>query len=135
MPENNQTLKVAVLMTSLTSEHKGVVELSRELRAGPSKLDRIVTELQDEGLLEVSQVRTGRAGRPRIRIRITPLGQEFLGAYDLLTAKPLKSRRSDLRRATADAEYASRLASRGVSSYTIFHELNTLANATRRLAV
>jgi DNA-binding PadR family transcriptional regulator len=133
--EINQTLKFAVLRISLAGGKKGIVELSRELRLGPSKLDRVVSELQDEGLLDVSQVHSGKAGRPRIWVQVTALGEEFLGAYESLTTKSLKSRRSDLRRAAADADYAKQLAARGISSYTLFVELNSLAMVTRRLSV
>ncbi len=89
----------------------------------------------DEGLFEVSTIHTGRAGRPRKRVRPTALGLEYLRTYDALKLKELKSRRVDLSRAAADAEYAQRLADRGVSSYDLFLELNALASNPRRPAV
>ena len=124
--------RFAVLEASVATRGAGIVEMSRGLRIGPSRLVSMISKLQDEGLLEVSQVRNGKAGRPRIEVQVTSLGKEVLEAYGSLVTKPLKSRRSDLRRAAADADYASRLSRRGVSSFVVFLELNSIAMGTRR---
>lgn len=125
--ENNLAAKAAVLKASLSTRQDGVSALARELSMGPSRLVRLISELRDEGLLEMSPVRARRAGRPKLHLRVTPLGEDFLKAYQTLVSKALQSRPSDLRRATADAEYARRIVLRGVSPYDLFFELNRIA--------
>lgn len=127
MLEKNLSTKAALL--TLSSMYRaGVLQLAKDLHVGPAKLIGLVAELREEGLLDLGEVRMRRAGRPKRRFRVTALGIEFLSAYEALLLKMLKSRRSDLRRAVADANYARRLASRGASTYDLFLELNALAN-------
>src|SRR5438445_334600 len=84
--------------------------MATKLRLGPSTLIGLAAELQDEGLIEVFEVSTGNAGRPKKGMRVTALGMEYLRAYETLSLKLLKSRRADLRRAAEDGGYARRLA-------------------------
>ncbi len=134
MTGNNLAAKEALLR--LSSEGRtGVLELAKELRIGPSRLIGLIAEAREEGLLDVGEVRTGRAGRPKRRVRMTALGMEYLRACEALKLKALRSRRADLRRAAADAKYAKRLAARGVSPYELFLELNELASNPREPAV
>jgi len=106
--------------------------MATKLRLGPSTLIGLAAELQDEGLLEVYEVSTGNAGRPKKGMRVTALGIEYLRAYEALSLNLLKSRRADLRRAAEDGAYARRLAEKGASPYGLFLELNTLAKGARR---
>ena len=131
MPEKNPAAKAALLRLSLSGP-AGVQRMATKLRLGPSTLIGLAAELQDEGLLEVYEVSTGNAGRPKKGMRVTALGMEYLRAYESLSLKLLKSRRADLRRAAEDGAYARRLAERGASPYDLFLELNTLAKGARR---
>ena len=130
MSEKNLPSKAALLALSAV-HHAGVRQLAKDLHVGPAKLIALLSEMREEGLLDVREIRTRRAGRPRKRVKVTALGMEYLSAYEALRLKTLKGRRSDLRKAVADADYARRLASRGVSTYELFLELNTLANHSR----
>ena len=134
MSENNLAAKEALLRLS-SKRRAGVLQLAKDLRIGPSRLIGLVAEAGEQGLLDVGEVRTGRAGRPRRRVRTTALGMEYLRACEALRLKALRSRRADLRRAAADADYARRLEARGVSPYDLFLELNELANDSRGPAV
>ena len=130
MPEKNSDAKAALLRLSLSGP-AGVQQMATKLRLGPSTLIGLAAELQDEGLIEVFEVSTGNAGRPKKGMRVTALGMEYLRAYETLSLKLLKSRRADLRRAAEDGAYARRLAERGVSPYGLFLELNTLGKGAR----
>ncbi len=133
MSEKNLPTRAALLRLS-SSRQAGVLQIARELRVGPSKLIGLVAELREEGLLDVSEARTRRAGRPKRLVKATQLGMEYLRAYEGLKLKRLLSRRSDLRKAVADANYARRLTLRGISTYELFLELNVLAKSARRSA-
>ena len=113
MPEKNPAAKAALLRLSLSGP-TGVQQISTKLRLGPSTLIGLAAELQDEGLLEVYEVSTGNAGRPKKGMRVTALGIEYLRAYEALSLNLLKSRRADLRRAAEDGAYARRLAERRI---------------------
>ncbi len=132
MSENNLPTKAALLRLS-SGRRAGVLQLAKDLHVGPAKVIRLISELRGEGLLDAGEVHTRRVGRPKRRFKATALGMEYLGAYEALQGKMLKSRRSDLRKAVADANYARRLASRGVSTYDLFLELNTFANHPRKI--
>ncbi|MDV3278458.1 MAG: hypothetical protein LYZ69_08350 [Nitrososphaerales archaeon] len=130
MSEDNLA-STAALLRLFSTPRAGVARAARDLHVGPSKLTRMVAEVHEQGLLDIDTVRTRRAGRPKKLIRATPLGIEYLDAYEALRLKTLKSRRSDLRMAVANATYATRLAARGVSPYKLFLELNALAEHPR----
>jgi predicted ArsR family transcriptional regulator len=134
MTEKNPSTTAALLRLS-AARQDGVLQMAKELRVGPSKLIRMLAELRDEGLLDIGVVRTRSAGRPKRRVRVTALGREYLVAYEALKLKSLKSRRTDLRKAVADTNYARRLVARGVSPYELFLELNALGDRARRPAV
>ncbi len=131
MSENNLPIKAALLRLSL-GRRAGVPQLAKDLRVGLAKLIGLLSELSDEGLLDVGEIHTRRAGRPKRRFRTTALGMEYLRACEALKLKMLKSRGSDLRKAVADGNYARRLASTDVSTYEIFLELNKLVNRPRK---
>ncbi len=134
MSEKNVSAKAALIALS-SQGTEGVLHLAKALQIGPSRLIGMLSELRDQGLIQVQNERTGRAGRPKKKIKATKLGMEYLVAYDALMQKPLKSRRADLRKAAADAEYARRLASGGLSIYDLFLELTTIVNNARGPAV
>src|SRR2546428_796568 len=131
MPEKNPTVEAALLRHSLSGP-SGVQQMATKLRLGPSTLIGLMAKLEDEGLLEVFELSTGNAGRPKKGMRVTALGMEYLRAYESLSLKSLRSRRADLRRAAEDGAYARRLAERGTSPYDLFLELNALAKDARR---
>jgi DNA-binding MarR family transcriptional regulator len=131
--EDNPALTAAVLR--ITSEGGfGMSKLAKELHVGPAKLIKLARALVDEGLVENRRDHARKAGRPLVRIVPTPLGEEYLHAYEALSMKMLKSRPSDLLRAVAEANYARRLVERGLSPTTIFMELNSLVVPLRRPA-
>ena len=116
----------AELLRLLSIHREGVQSLAKEFNVGPARLIRLLSGLEEAGLVDSTEVRSEQAGRPKRRFAVTALGQEFLRAYEATELKKLKSRRSDLRRAVADAEYARRLASHGISTIDLFLELNSL---------
>jgi len=71
-------------------------------------------------------------GRPRILVRPTTLGEDYLDAYEALKMKPLRSRRADLIQAARDGEYALRLEARGLSPFDLFLELNSVVGHDRK---
>lgn len=133
MSENNLADKVSLLKLAST-RRVGILQLARDLHVGPSRLIGLVAELREEGLLHAGEIHTRKVGRPRRTARTTALGLEYLRAYETLQLKPVKSRIADLRRAAADANYAQRLAARGISPHRLFLELNELAHEPRGTA-
>jgi len=130
--ETNFGAKVALLRAP---GGKGDVrELAKELRMGPAMVIRLRTDMVDEGLVEVFTAPSSRKGRPGGRIMPTPLGQEYLRAYDLLRSIGLRGRKADLLKAASDGRYAGRLASRGVSPLELFFALNSFAERPRKAA-
>ena len=129
--EDNHALTAAVLK-SASDEGFGISHLAKELHIRPARLIKLARDLCDEGLVEIQTVHAGTVGRPLVRMKPTLLGKEYLDAYEVLNSKMLKSRPSDLLRAVADANYARRLVERGLSSTTLFLELNSLVIPLRR---
>jgi len=109
----------------------GVGELAKELRVGPARLIVLLRDMKEQGLVEIGEVRSGRAGRPRIKVGATELGKAYLKAYGSLISIPLTSRRADLERAVEDADYATRLIAAGNSPYDLFLELNRIVKLPR----
>lgn len=104
----------------------GVRELSRLMRRRTQAVVKLVDDMSAAGLLDVKPEKTDARGRPRLLVRSTILGDDFLEAYIRLTGKPLRSSRNDLLRAKRDAEYVNRLVARGVDPLQAFMELNQL---------
>jgi len=122
----------AAILRNASSGHFGTSLLAKELHVGPAKLVKFARELHDRGLAEIQAVHSNSAGRPSVKIVPTSLGYEYLEAYEALCSRILKSRRSDLLRAVADAKYACRLAERGLSPVLLSLELNSLVVPLRR---
>ena len=126
MPEKNLALRLAILR-ALSEPHSGVARMAKELRVGPSSLIGEMADMRESGLLDFGSARTGSRGRPRRSVVATALGTEYLRSHERLERIIPRSRRSDLRRAALDGEYAARLAAGGVSPYALFFELNAIA--------
>ena len=129
--ESNHALTAAILRNA-SDGGLGISQLAKELHIGPARLIKLARDLCDEGLVEIQTVHARTAGRPLVRMKPTPLGDEYLDAYETLSSKMLKSRPSDLLRAVDDANYARRLVERGLSPTALFLELNSLVVALRR---
>jgi DNA-binding PadR family transcriptional regulator len=122
------------LLRGAASRRTGLVQLARELRVGPARLIALLRHMQEEGLVETGEARSGRVGRPKILVQATELGRAYLKAYDSLISTALKSREADLDRAVEDAEYAARLTAAGNSPYDLFLELNNIVNPAGKRA-
>ncbi len=123
-----KNIPTKALLLRLSSEGvTGSLQLSTGARIGPATQIKLLREMEDEGLVRIAGIRSRRAGRPRTRVEVTPLGREFLTSYRELTLKSLRSRRADLRKAAADARYSTRLESRGLSLYDLFLETNEMS--------
>jgi len=129
--ENNPAL-IDTILKNASSGHLGTSLLAKELRIGPARLVKLARDLRDRGLAEIQTVHAKSAGRPLVKIVSTPLGDEYLEAYEAMNSRMLKSRPSDLLRAVSDAKYARRLAERGLSPALLFLELNSLVVPLRR---
>ncbi len=125
VPKKNPISEVELLRL-LSTQREGVQSLAREVSVGPERLIRLLSELEEACLIDSTEVRSQQAGRPKRRFTVTALGREFLSACEAAELKRLKGRRADLRRSVADAEYAQRLASRGISTTDLFLELTSL---------
>jgi DNA-binding PadR family transcriptional regulator len=84
--------------------------------------------MEQERLIEVHFAKSIKKGRPKKRVAITLLGNDFLNSYRELNLKRLRSTKADLDRAVKDALYARRLADRGHSTFEVFMELNAIAS-------
>jgi DNA-binding MarR family transcriptional regulator len=104
----------------------GVRELSRIMRRRTQAVVSAIRRMSAAGLVDVRPEETRRRGRPRLVVSATPLGDDYLDAYNRLRTKPLRSNRNDLAKAKRDAEYVNRLITRGKEPYDAFLELNDL---------
>ncbi len=117
-----QILKIAA------SSSCGVREITHLLKMRTSNTISIVKKMNEEQLIKINHAQTSKKGRPKKSITVTPLGYEFLDAYNKLKTKPLRARKEDLAHAAKDARYADRLVENGHSPFQIFLELNTIAS-------
>lgn len=131
MSETYFAAKAAVLRAASGA---GVRQLAKKLQMGPATVIRLRSEMVDQGLVEVGEASAFGLGRPKERMTVTALGREYLKAYEALKSTVLKSRRSDLARASSDGRYAKRLADRGVSTIDLFLGLISTAERTRKAA-
>lgn len=132
MLETNYAARAALLRAA--SSGAGVRQLSKELHMSPAIVISLRREMSDSGLLEVCGAPVSGPGRPRELVRTTPLGRDYIEAYDKLRSTALKSRRADLQKAASDARYAMRLTSRGVSTVELFLGLNSIAERAGKAA-
>ena len=130
--EDNPALTAAVLKMASEGD-LGISRLAKELHIRPAKMIRLASNLRDAGLVDFQTVHARTVGRPLVRIVPTPLADEYLRAYGVLSLKMLKSRPSDLVRAVADADHARRLSERGLSPIALFLELNSFVSPLRRV--
>ena len=113
-------LSVAEAIKRVGGSHDGAMKLIREL-----KLHRLLTE-------EVERGQT--VGRPRHRLRPTPLGRRFVSDYKKLRSLPLQCNDNDVRKAMHQADLARRLVEKGIAPYVRLQELNQLARNIRSTA-
>lgn len=106
----------------------GVRELVRLVKLKTSNVVSLLRKMNEEQLIEMRISEIPKKGRPKQYIEVTPLGCEFLDAFQKLKMKPLRARKEDLKRAAKDARYAKRLVENGLSPFQIFMELNFIAS-------
>jgi len=116
----------AELLMAVKSNPSSVRELARKLHRRTETVVSLIKEMEEQGLLKREVERRNTRGRPRVLVKPMSLGEEYLAAYRTLDLKLLRSRRADLIRAARDGEYAARLESRGLSSFDLFLELNSI---------
>jgi predicted transcriptional regulator len=117
----------AQILKAATMAPSGVRDITGLLKLKTSNTIALLHTMVDEQLIEVQTAKIAKKGRPKKCIRITPLGNDFLEAYQKTEIKLLKSRKQDLNRAEKDALYAMRLVANGHSPFEVFLELNMIA--------
>ncbi len=121
---NKLDSEVAVEVLRAVKRPQSVSELVASLRRRNEAVIQALSEMDERGLVERRVERGGGRGRPRVVVSSTALGEEYLDAYNRLSHIALKATPPGLRRAVADAEYASRLKARGLDPFQLFLELN-----------
>lgn len=122
---------IAELLNAVKSKDGGVRELASELRRRTDTVVSLIKVMEEQGLLKRETRKPNARGRPRILVKPTTLGEDYLAAYTKLDLKILRSKRADLVQAARDGEYASRLESRGLSVFDLFLELNSIVGHNR----
>jgi DNA-binding MarR family transcriptional regulator len=121
------SIEVEAQVLSIVRKHPaGVRELSSIIRRRTQAVISTIKRMNAAGLVDVKPEEARRRGRPRLIVRTTTLGDDYLDAYNRLRTKPLRSSMNDLARAKRDAEYVNRLVARGRVPYDAFLELNSL---------
>lgn len=120
------------LLKAAKQEPTGVKELAKKLNHRPETIISLIEEMEEHGLLEKKTEKRSSRGRPKLLVKPTVLGEDYIATYDTLESKPLRSRRTDLIHATRDAEYAERLSERGLSPFSLALELNQIVTAHTR---
>ncbi|MBI5594915.1 MAG: hypothetical protein HY928_02375 [Elusimicrobia bacterium] len=72
----------------------GIAELYKALGMGRNKGDRLKADLLSMGLVEQSKGESSGRGKPKMHLRLTKRGLEYLGATDATQAEPLKGKGS-----------------------------------------
>ena len=121
----------AELLKAAMSKDSGVRELARELHRRTDTVVSLIKEMEEQNLLKRETRKPNARGRPRILVKPTTLGEDYLAAYTKLDLKILRSKRADLVQAARDGEYASRLESRGLAVFDLFLELNSIVGHNR----
>jgi len=122
----------AELLKAVKPNPSSVRGLARRLHRRTETVVSLIKEMEEEGLLKRKVEKRNTRGRPRVLVKPTTLGEDYLAAYRALNLKPLRSRRADLIRAVKDGEYARRLESRGLSSFDLFLELNSIVGYDKK---
>jgi predicted ArsR family transcriptional regulator len=116
--------EAAVKILTMTKTPRSVSELVASIKMRNKAVIAAVAEMEKRGLVEKRVMKGGGRGRPRVIVSATVLGEEYLKMHNRLGNITLKATPTALRRATADAEYASRLRARGLDPFKLFLELN-----------
>lgn len=117
---------VAEILKAVSPRPCGVRELAKKLNHRPKTVISLVKEMEEQGLIERKVEKRKVRGRPRYLIKPSILGEDYFTTYRKLELKKLRSRRTDLIRATRDAKYVKRLVARGQSPFHLFLELNSI---------
>lgn len=126
-------IRVEILRAS-NPPPSSVRELVKKLHRRTQTVVSLIREMEEQGLIEKTMEKRENRGRPRYLIKPTSLGEDYLTTYESLELKLLRSRRSDLIKASRDAEYAMRLESRGLSPFQLCLELSSLVTTNNRNA-
>jgi len=118
--------RAKILEITLSSPY-GVREIVHQLKLKTTNVITLLRKMGQEQLIEIRPATSQKKGRPKKYITATPLGCEFLNAYQQLNMKPLRATREDLNRAAKDAMYTNRLVENGHSPFELFMELNMIA--------
>src|SRR5208337_3672619 len=116
----------ARILQVVTSRPCGVRDIVKLLKIKSSNTVSLLTQMENEKLIEVQFAKGPKKGRPKKCITASSLGYDFLDSYKKLNLKRLTARKADLDRAVKDAVHASKLAERGHSTFQVFMELNTI---------
>jgi DNA-binding MarR family transcriptional regulator len=128
-PEGNKLFldQKAQIIEAAAKAQCGVRDIAQRLTCKTSRVIALLKEMEEERLIEARPASCSKRGRPKKVIACTSLGLELLEAYRKAAMKPLRAKKADLERAAKDAVYAERLATRGLSPFSLFMELNTIA--------
>jgi DNA-binding PadR family transcriptional regulator len=120
--------RAKILQAITVSTECGVRDIVLMLRMKNSNVISLLRRMEQERLIDVQLAKGIKKGRPKKRVAVTLLGNDFLDSYRELNLKRLRSTKADLDRAVKDALYARRLADRGHSTFEVFMELNAIAS-------
>ena len=121
----------AQILKEIQTNSPGVRELLRTMPHRNETILETIRDMENHGLIRSTPSPTRKRGRPKNSLSITPLGVEYLTAYQRLEKTQLQASQKDYERAVRDAEYATRLVTRGIDPFQAFMELNTIVRTSR----
>lgn len=121
----------AQILKEIQTNSPGVRELLRTMPHRNETILETIRDMENHGLIRSTPSLTRKRGRPKNSLSITPLGTEYLTAYQRLEKTQLQASQKDYERAVRDAEYATRLVTRGIDPFQAFMELNTIVRTSR----
>jgi predicted transcriptional regulator len=128
-------LDLAAKILSCCSESDlSVSDLIRKVSGNHDKTMALIKQLEERSLLLPEISRSHSVGRPRIYLRTTPIGKQFITECNHLYDLSLRSNDNDIKNALHQAELAQRLVDDGVSPYARFQEINEIARNIARTA-
>ena len=128
-------LDLAAKILSYCDESElSVSDLTRKVSGNHDKTMKLIKELEERCLLLREVSRNHSVGRPRMYLRTTPIGKQFLAECNHLQDLFLRGNDNDFEKASRQAELAQRLIESGVSPYARFQEINEIAKNIARTA-
>lgn len=121
------------MMLCITRRRVGVRDLVETLRWKTMKIERLLRDLEKDGLVEFRKQPLPR-GRPKKIPVVTSLGNKFLDAFRDLEKMRLKANIEDVKSAVIQAKRTDRLVTLGRSPYEMLWELVELATNVRNSA-